>query len=231
MIVSFKVNNMKAKKEEILKAHACRRAIKEFKVDRKISDEDFEFILEVGRRSPSSFGWEPWKFVVVQNTELREKLAEPSWGAQKQLASASHFVLLLARKGDEMRVGSDYLKYKSQEIDKLPAEVEEMKVEFFKGFMEKEFDLTDDRKIFDWACKQVYLPFANMMTAAAQIGIDSCPIEGFDRASVEEILANEGVVDTERLGVAAMLAFGYRKEESPFPQSRFPMEEIVEWVK
>jgi nitroreductase len=222
---------MKAKKEEILKAHTYRRAIKEFEPDQKISDTDFEFILEVGRRSPSSFGWEPWKFVVVQNTELREKLSEPSWGAQKQLASASHFVILLARKGDEMRVGSDYLKYKSQEIDKLPAEIEEMKVGFFKNFMENEFDLTDDRKIFDWACKQVYLPFANMMTAAAQIGIDSCPIEGFDRAKVEEILANEGVVDTERLGVAAMVAFGYRKEDSPFPQSRFPMEEVVEWVK
>ncbi|WP_372753892.1 NAD(P)H-dependent oxidoreductase [Labilibaculum sp.] len=222
---------MKAKKEEILKAHAYRRAIKEFEPEQKINEEDFEFILEVGRRSPSSFGWEPWKFLVVQNVALREKLAEPSWGAQKQLASASHFVILLARKGDEMRAGSDYLKYKSQKIDQLPAEIEEMKMGFFKGFMENEFDLTDDRKIFDWACKQVYLPFANMMTAAAQIGIDSCPIEGFDRAKVEEILEQEAVVDTKKLGVAAMLAFGFRKEDSPFPQSRFPMEEVVSWVK
>lgn len=222
---------MKERKEEILKAHAYRRAIKEFEPDKKISEADFDFILEVGRRSPSSFGWEPWKFVVVQNMELREKLMEPSWGAQKQLASASHFVLLLARKGDEMRVGSDYLKNKSQKIDQLPAEIEEMKLGFFKGFMENEFDLTNDRKIFDWACKQVYLPFANMMTAAAQIGIDSCPMEGFDRAKIEAILAAEGVVDTNKLGVAAMLAFGYKKEDSPYPQSRFPMEEVVEWVK
>lgn len=222
---------MQKRKEEILKAHAYRRAIKVFEEDQKISDEDFEFILEVGRRSPSSFGWEPWKFVVVQNKELRGKLAEPSWGAQKQLASASHFVILLARKGDEMRVGSEYLQYKSQEVDKLPADIEEMKLGFFKNFMENEFDLTDDRKIFDWACKQVYLPFANMMTAAAQIGIDSCPIEGFDRATVESMLSEEGIVDTKRLGVAAMVAFGYKKEDSPFPQSRFPMEEVVEWVR
>nr|WP_320118898.1 NAD(P)H-dependent oxidoreductase [uncultured Marinifilum sp.] len=222
---------MKAKKEEILKAHAYRRAIKEFQVEQKISDANFEFILEVGRRSPSSFGWEPWKFVVVQNQELREKLAEPSWGAQKQLASASHFVILMARKADEMRVGSDYLKYKSQEIDKLPTDIEEMKLKFFKGFMENEFDLTDDRKIFDWASKQTYLPLGNMMTAAAQIGIDSCPIEGFNREKVEEILSKEGVVDTTKFGVAVMAAFGYKKEDSPFPQSRFPMEEVVEWVK
>ena len=96
---------MQKRKEEILKAHGYRRAIKEFEASQKISDEDFEFILEVGRKSPSSFGWEPWKFMVVQNMELREKLMEPSWGAQKQLPTASHFVILLARKGNEMRVG------------------------------------------------------------------------------------------------------------------------------
>lgn len=221
---------MKAKKEEILKAHAYRRAIKEFEPDQKISTEDFDFILEVGRRSPSSFGWEPWQFVVVQNKELREKLSAPSWGAQKQLASASHFVILLARKGDEMRVGSEYLKYKSQEIDKLPADIEKMKNDFFKNFMENEFDLTDDRKIFDWASKQAYLPLANMMTAAAEIGIDSCPIEGFDPAKVEEILEETGILNSDKLGVAVMVAFGYRKEDSPFPQSRFPMEKVVTWV-
>lgn len=219
------------KKEEILKAHAFRRAIKEFEPEQKIKDEDFEFILEIGRMSPSSFGWEPWKFLVIQNKDMRQKLSEPSWGAQKQLASASHFVILLARKADDMKPGSDYLSYISKEIDNLPEDIEEMKLGFFKNFQEKEFDLTDDRKLFDWACKQVYIPLANMMTSAAQIGIDSCPIEGFDRSTVEKILADEGIVDTDRLGVAAMAAFGYRKENSPFPQTRQPMEKVVEWIK
>ncbi|SDW83124.1 Nitroreductase [Lutibacter oricola] len=221
---------MNTRKEEIIKAHAFRRAIKEFEPDQKISEEDFKFILEVGRMSPSSFGWEPWKFVVVQNMELRKKLMEPSWGAQKQLPSASHFVILLARKADDMRPGSDYLSYISKEIDHLPGDVEEMKLKFFSGFQQNEFDLTDDRKLFDWACKQVYLPFANMMTAAAEIGIDSCPIEGFDQQKVEEILANDGIIDSKHLGVAAMIAFGYRKEDSPFPQTRQPMEAVVDWV-
>lgn len=221
---------MKARKEEIIKAHAFRRAIKEFELDQKISEEDFKFILEIGRMSPSSFGWEPWKFVVVQNMELREKLMEPSWGAQKQLPSASHFVVLLARKADDMRPGSEYLSYISKEIDGLPADVEEMKLGFFKGFQDNEFDLTDDRKLFDWASKQVYIPLANMMTVAAEIGVDSCPIEGFDRKKVEEILSTAGVVDTAHFGVAAMVAFGYRKEDSPFPQTRQPMEAVVDWV-
>ena len=221
---------MKEKREEILKAHTFRRAIKEFEIDQKISDEDFNFILEIGRMSPSSFGWEPWKFLVVQNMAIREKLMEPSWGAQRQLPSASHFVVLLARKAADMRPGSDYLSYISKEVDHLPEEAEKVKLDFFNKFQQNEFDLTDDRKLFDWAGKQVYIALANMMTAAAEIGIDSCPIEGFDQKKVEEILAEEGLVDTDHLGVAAMVAFGYRKEDSPFPQTRQPIEKVVEWV-
>lgn len=217
-------------KAEILKAHNYRRAIKEFEVDQKISKDDFDFILEVGRKSPSSFGWEPWKFVVIQNPELRKKLSGPSWGAQKQLASASHFVILLARQPKDMRPGSEYLDYISKDVDKLPEDIEKMKLDFFKNFQDNEFDLTDDRKLFDWTCKQVYLPFANMMTAAAQIGIDSCPIEGFDRMKVEKILVDESIIDAEHFGVAAMVAFGYRKTDSPFPNTRQEMDKVVEWV-
>lgn len=218
-------------KEDILKAYNFRRAIKVFDETKKISEEDFNFILETGRLSPSSFGWEPWKFLVVQNPGLREKLMEPSWGAQRQIPGASHFVVLLARKAVDMKSGSDYLKYKSLEIDGLPEDVHNEKEMFFKQFQDNEFDLTDERKIFDWAGKQVYLAFANMMTAAAQIGIDSCPFEGFDKEKVEEILEAEGVLDREHLGVAAMVAFGYRKEDSPFPRMRFPQDKVVEWVK
>ncbi|MDC7235076.1 MAG: NAD(P)H-dependent oxidoreductase [Spirochaetales bacterium] len=222
---------MKEKKEEILKAYKFRRAIKEFEPDKKISDDDFNFILETTRLSPSSFGWEPWKFVVIQNKDLRKKLMEPSWGAQRQLPSASHFVVILARKAVDMTPGSEYLSYISDEIDGLPEEMKLEKEKFFGNFQQNEFDLTDERKIFDWSSRQVYLPFANMMTAAAQIGIDSCPIEGFDKEKVEEILSAEGVLDKEHLGVAAMAAFGYRKADSPFPGTRQPMEKIVEWVR
>ena len=218
-------------KEEILKAYEFRRAIKEFNEEQKISDEDFDFILETARLSPSSFGWEPWKFLVIQNMDLRNKLMEPSWGAQRQLPSASHFVVMLARQGSDMTAGSEYLDSKSRDVDGLPEEVAAEKLQFFKGFQQNEFDLSDERKVFDWAGKQVYLAFANMMSSAAQIGIDSCPIEGFDRAKVEAILADAGVLDTEHFGVAAMVAFGYRAAESPFPRVRHTKENVIEWVK
>lgn len=219
------------KKNKLLEAYKFRFACKEFLSDKKISDEDFEFILETGRLSPSSFGWEPWKFVVVQNMELREKLREVTWGAQKQLPTASHFVLLLGRKSVDTKAGSEYIKYMAEEVQNLPEEMVKLKIDFYKNFQDNDFDLTDDRKLFDWASKQIYIPLGNMMTAAAHIGIDSCPIEGFDKEKVEALLKREGIVDTDKFGISVMVAFGYRSPDGDmFSKTRQPLEKIVEWV-
>ena len=71
-------------KDDILKVFKFRHACKEFNPDKKISDEDFNFIMETARLSPSSFGIEPWEFLIVQNSEIREKLKAYTWGGQKQ---------------------------------------------------------------------------------------------------------------------------------------------------
>jgi hypothetical protein len=221
---------MMDKKREILDAYNYRYACKDFDTDKKISEEDFAFILETGRLSPSSFGWEPWKFLVIQNKELREQLKQFAWGAQRQLPSASHFVILLARKAPGTKAGSDYIKHIADDIQQLPQEINQMKTEFYKKFQDKDFDLTDDRKLFDWASRQTYIPLANMMSSAAQINIDSCPIEGFDRANLESFLAKENMVDTEQFGVSAMVAFGYRAAGNRIPtKSRQSINDIAEW--
>ena len=80
-------------KEEILSAFQYRHACKEFDTSKIIPKEDFDFILETARLSPSSFGLEPWHFVVVQDPDLREALKENAWGAPKKLDTASHFLL------------------------------------------------------------------------------------------------------------------------------------------
>lgn len=218
-------------KNEIIKAFNFREATKEFKVDEKIKDEDFNFILETGRLSPSSFGWEPWKFLVLQNKEIREKIKEVAWGAAKQLDTASHFLIILTRTANELKGNSDYLNYITDEIAHYPKDLKDMLFGAFESFKTDLFDLTDDRKIFDWASKQAYIPLANMMSTAAQIGIDSCPIEGFDLKKVEEILINKKILNPEKFGVSVLVAFGYRKENLPWPKSRRKMDEVVEWVK
>lgn len=218
-------------KQQIIEAYHYRHACKEFDPAKKIPDEDFEFILETGRLSPSSFGFEPWKFVVVQNKTLREKLLPVTWGAQRSLPTASHFVVILARTAEDMHYDSAYLEYINKDIQKLPEEIAQWKYEAVKKFQESDFKLLEsDRTLFDWASKQTYIALGNMMTAAAQIGIDSCPIEGFDKEQVEEILRSEGVIQGESFGVATMAAFGYRIQE-PRPKTRQSIEQVVQWVK
>ncbi|MEI4799773.1 MULTISPECIES: NAD(P)H-dependent oxidoreductase [unclassified Bacillus (in: firmicutes)] len=223
---------MKNTKEEILKAYQFRHACKVFDVNKKISDEDFHFILETGRLSPSSFGFEPWKFVVIQNQDLRKKLLPIAWGAQKQLPTASHFVVILARKKEDMMYNSSYISNFMTNIQRLPQDVVNVKGDFYKTFQESDFNLLEsDRAMFDWASKQTYIALGNMMTAAAQIGIDSCPIEGFHQEKVESLLREEGIMSGDTFGVSCLVAFGYRLEEPQHEKTRQTMDMVVEWIK
>ncbi|MFJ7941087.1 NAD(P)H-dependent oxidoreductase [Peribacillus sp. NPDC096622] len=217
-----------SKKQEILKAYQFRHACKAFDINTKISDEDFHFILEIGRLSPSSFGFEPWKFVVIQDAALREKLKHVSGGAQGQLPTASHFVVILARRKEDLRHDSVHVIKMMKDIHHMPEEVVQGLSGFYKYFVETELE-DNDRLIFEWASKQTYIALGNMMTAAAQIGIDSCPIEGFDKKQVTDILQNEGIINNNDYGVACMVAFGYRQEDPKRPKTRQNLDEIVEW--
>lgn len=217
-------------KNEILAAYQFRHATKEFDASRKISSEDFQFILETGRLSPSSFGFEPWQFVVVQNPQIREKLRPFAWGAQKQLPTASHFVLILSRLPKDMAAGSEYIQGMMKDVQNLPPEVAEGKKKMYAAFLETDFGLVgNERAMFEWGARQTYLALGNMMTAAAQIGIDSCPIEGFNKQQIEEILAAEGIMDPDHFGIACMVAFGYRINE-PRGKTRRSAEQAVQWV-
>ncbi|SCY21676.1 Nitroreductase family protein [Basfia succiniciproducens] len=90
--------------------------------------------------------------------------------------------------------------------------------------------LESDRALFDWCSKQTYIALANMMTGAAMIGIDSCPIEGFNYAEVNRILAEEGLFDADEYGVSCMVTFGYRAKEIT-KKYRKPAEDVIEWIE
>ncbi len=112
-----------SKKQEILDAFHYRFACKEFDTTKKMSDEDFQFILETARLSPSSFGFEPWKLLVVENKELREALMPLSWGAQTQLPTADKFVILLARTKEALAPESEYIQNHLRNVAQMPDEV------------------------------------------------------------------------------------------------------------
>ena len=214
--------------QAILDAFNFRHACKTFDPARKIAEADFRFILETGRLSPSSFGYEPWRFLVIQDMALREKLLGVTWGAKGQFPTASHVVAILAR-GEDMRSGSEYTERLMREVKHFPEDVIARRNAVYKTFQESDFQLQEPRALFDWSCRQAYIALANMMTAAALIGIDSCPIEGFGQAGAECILAEAGLLEDGHFGLAVMVAFGYRVDPQP-TKTRQTLELVTRWV-
>ena len=217
-------------KQEVLAAFEFRHACKKFDAAKKIPDGDFEFILEAGRLSPSSFGFEPWRFVVIQNPNLRAKLKPVVWGAQGHLPTASHYLAILCRKGD-MRFDSAFIDHFMRDVQHLPEESVQRKRERYRIFQETDLKLLESpRALFDWACKQAYIALGNMMTAAAMIGVDSCAIEGYDLDATEKILADAGLLDGDHFGLAVMAAFGYRINPQP-TRTRQALGDVTVWVE
>ncbi|RUM65222.1 MAG: NAD(P)H-dependent oxidoreductase [Sulfurimonas sp.] len=196
--------------------HAC----KVFDESKKISSEDMLIILESGRTSPSSFGMEAWKFVVITNPTLKAKLKPACWD-QAQITSCSHLVVILA--------GIDSLKPQSGEVKQRFSrrDMPQEKLDFYLGLYASHLEktLSSDENIYSWSAKQTYIAAANMMTSAAVLGIDSCPIEGFEKEKVEEILE----LDTSKYQLSMVLPFGYRLNEQS-KQLRLSLEEVVEFI-
>lgn len=215
--------------KDIIEAFQFRHATKEFDATKKLSDQDINFILQTANLSPSSFGFEPWHFIVVQDQELREFLKPVAWGAPVKLDTASHFVLGLSMKAQETKWDADYIIHMMKEVKQFPDDVVEIYSKFYREFQERDFKLDTDEKLFDWASKQTYIALGNMMTAAALNGIDSCPIEGFHKEETEALLAEKFGVDTNKYGMSFMVAFGHRKADPEFPKSRRNFDDIITW--
>ncbi|MFT8872260.1 MAG: NAD(P)H-dependent oxidoreductase [Sporolactobacillus sp.] len=222
---------MAGKNETILKAFRFRYACKAFDPNKKVSEEDFATILEAARLSPSSFGFEPWQLIVLRDERIKAKLNPVAWGARNSLRGASHFVILLARKPVDTLYNAEYLAHVMRDVQRLPDHVLADRREAFKSFEESDFRLLEsDRAQFDWACKQTYIVLGNMLTVAAYLGIDSCPIEGFDRQAVDRLLVEEGAFDATHFGVSVMAGFGYRGEQPHRAKTRRPLGEIVKYL-
>ena len=197
--------------------HAC----KAFDQSKKISDEDIKFILEMGRKSPSSFGMEPWKFLVITNEELKAKLRPVCWN-QVQITSCSHLVVVLAAI-ESVKPESGIPQKRFARRD-MPQENLDFYIDLYSKHLEH--TLSSNENILSWTARQTYIAVANMMTSAASIGIDSCPIEGLEKEKVEEILG----LDVSKYQLSMILPLGYRTNEQS-KQLRLPYEDVVEFIK
>lgn len=213
-------------REEVIELQHKRYATKNFDPARRISDEDWAALVEVGRLAPSSLGFEPWKMLLLNNEEMKQDLKSIAWGAS-MIDGSSHFVIYLARKG--VNYETPYIERLMQEVRHRSYDSESAYAHRIKSFQESDAKLNDERSLFDWASKQTYIQMANMMNAAVLMGMDSCPIEGYNKEKVEAYLEEKGVLNTSEFGVSVMCAFGYRNEEIK-PKVRWNTESIYEVI-
>lgn len=198
-----------------------RYAVKVFDPDRKIPPASWTALEQSLVLAPSSFGMQPWKFLVLTDRVLRESLVEHSWG-QRQVVDCSHFVVFAA----PTNLGPadvDRFADRTTEVRDSPPESLDGFRKMVKGFLAN----FDEEQRLDWACRQIYLALGQLMTSAAVLGIDTCPMEGFSPPDYDRIL---GLPD-QNLTTAVCCGLGYRGEGDKYatlPKVRYPTEEVVE---
>ena len=187
----------------ILEHRTWRYATKKFDSTKKISEKDLETLLEATRLSASSYGLQPYHVFVVTDPEIREKLKPVSWG-QSQITDASHLIVFanVTDFGEEL---VDTYVQNASTTRNVPAESLKGYADFMKS---KLLELPAETKN-NWTTKQAYIAFSNMMQAAAELKIDTCPMEGFEHEAYNEIL---GLTEKD-LNAAVVLAIGYRSKE------------------
>ncbi|WP_294223722.1 NAD(P)H-dependent oxidoreductase [Prosthecobacter sp.] len=204
---------------ELLNALNWRYATKVFDPTKKIPADIWAALEESLVLTPSSFGLQPWKFIIVQDQELREQLVAHAW-RQRQVADCSHLVVMAVKK--------------SYNLDDLDAFITRM-VEVRGGTPEA---LAGFRKMVagtqaqgymttEWAKMQAYIALGQFMMNCALLGIDTCPMEGFVPAKFDELLG----LEAQGLTTAVLCPAGYRHADDRYavlPKVRFKTSDVVE---
>ncbi|MCA9192523.1 MAG: NAD(P)H-dependent oxidoreductase [Planctomycetales bacterium] len=185
---------------ELLDALRWRYAVKKFDSHRRIPDDTWEIIEQSLVLTPSSYGLQPWRFVVVVDDEVKANLKAVSWN-QPQPAECSHLVVMAARRN----VTADYVDQHMDNLCRtreLPSGAMEGYRRVLVGTVEK---LTPEQQL-NWNSRQVYIALGQLMLTASLLGVDACPMEGIDTSQYDSIL---GLAQTDYATVVAC-ALGYR---------------------
>lgn len=208
---------------DLLEALNFRYATKAFDPERKIPSETWSALEASLALAPSSFGLQPWKFLIVDSPDVREKLKGASWN-QPQVTDASHLVVLTART-DLSQEDIDSWISRLSEVQGTPLE----SLAGLSGMISSFAGGMDTAGKQTWNTRQVYIALGQLMTAASFIGIDTCPLEGISPADYDEIL---GLKDSG-YATAVACALGYRAADDKYAaakKARFPAERIIAHV-
>lgn len=193
--------------ENIIGQLQWRYAVKRFNPTKKVSGRDWDTLSAALALSASSYGLQPWKAYVIQSPELKTKLRAFSWN-QPQVEECSHFVVLTGKTDMSEAYINDYID-RTSKIRNLPKEALTAYRDMMLGSLVKG---PGSKTIPEWSAKQAYIVLGNLLTTAAMIGVDACPMEGIDPQKYDEVL---NLKETGYHTIVAC-AFGYRSDEDPF---------------
>jgi nitroreductase len=209
--------------DQLLAALRWRYATKQFDASRKIPADVWDALEESLVLTPSSFGLQPWKFLVVRDPAVRARLQSESWN-QPQVTGASHFVVLTART-DLTKADIDTWITRMAEAQEKRAEDLAPLQGMIAGFAET----MSCEERHAWNTRQVYIVLGQLMTSAAVLGIDTCPMEGISAAAYDRILGLEG----SGYATAVACALGYRSADDKYaaaPKARFERSKVIKIV-
>jgi nitroreductase len=207
---------------DLLDALTWRYATKKFDPTKVISAETWSALEDALVLTPSSYGLQPWKFVVVTSTELKEKLRPFSWN-QAQVTDCSHYVVFTIKK-NLMAADVDRFVERTAEVRSVPVE----SIAGYRNMMVS--DVVNGARSFnvnEWATRQTYIALGNFMTSAALVGVDTCPMEGIEPVNYDKTL------NLAEAGYATVVACaaGYRAEDDKYAELakvRFTKSEMID---
>lgn len=202
-----------------------RYAVKQFDPNRRVSDADWGVLKKTLVLTPSSYGLQPWRFIVVANPELRKRLTFASKN-QGQVESCSHFVVMARiRELTEDHIERHLLRIaqvRKQSVEELAVLRRMMVQALIKDAVSGGVDR--------WACNQIYIALGNLMTCAAILEIDTCPLEGIYPEQYDEILS----LKAQNLCTVVACAVGYRSPSDRYANAkkvRFEESDVIEVIE
>ena len=207
--------------KQLLDALQWRYATKVFDATKKIPAEVWSALEQSLVLTPTSYGLQPYQFLVVNDPAKRAELLPPSWG-QKQVVNCSHYVVFTART-EMTEADVDRFIKRTNDVRKLP----DAALTPYRDMMIGDIVNGPRGKVaHEWAARQAYIALGNIMTCAALLGVDACPMEGIVPVEYDKILGVNG----SGYKTVVACAFGYRAEMDKYAKLakvRYPLEEVI----
>lgn len=210
--------------ESLVQQLNWRYAVKKFDPTRKVSSEDWHALEQALILTPTSYGLQPLKFIVVTDQATKEKLMSAAWG-QAQVRDCSHLVVIAGKKN----LSEPDIERYFERITEVRQVTRESQADFHRVLSAFTENLIKEKQVQEWAARQCYIALGFLMMAAALRGIDSCPMEGFIPHTIDQVLN----LENQNLTAVALCPIGYRAADDwlgQLPKVRLTKTELVQHI-